>query len=159
MRKKIKEYFPYGFWSWSCRDYNGLKCDSKNGFGWSLSFELQIVETPKYVTLLYMYVRIQTPETLFTAHFWCVHAPVARSAPSELGDRVILVFSPYWSRSDCWIFVTVFSMRFGWSCGSNVGWRTFFSENCSNFLSRPNFWSRFFLIYTAMWFPGDWARF
>ena len=60
----------------------------------------------------------QTPETLFTAHSWCVHAPVARSAPSELRDRAILSLFwcfPYWSRwltpmDFQWDLVDIFEM-------------------------------------------------
>ena len=89
----------------------------------------------------------QTPETLFTAHSWCVHAPVARSAPSELRDRAILSLFwcfPYWSRwltpmDFQWDLVDIFEM-------TNVS-GFLFSKKCSNFFLKPNFWSRFFLTY------------
>ena len=101
----------------------------------------------------------QTPETLFTAHSWCVHAPVARSAPSELRDRAILSLFwcfPYWSRwltpmDFQWDLVDIFEM-------TNVS-GFLFSKKCSNFFLKPNFWSRFFSNICAVWFPVDWACF
>ena len=101
----------------------------------------------------------QPPETLFTVHFWCVHAPVARSAPSELRDRAILSLFwcfPYWSRwltpmDFQWDLVDIFEM-------TNVS-GFLFSKKCSNFFLKPNFWSRFFSNICAVWFPVDWACF
>ena len=90
----------------------------------------------------------QTPETLFTAHSWCVHAPVARSAPSELRDRAIL--SLFW----CFPLLIKVTYPKGFSMG--FGWYFWDDKRFGGFCFRKNaltfFWSRifgqdFFLTY------------